>query len=567
MTPSRWEKIGWRLAATRRLWRSGARPHMQYVPPPPVELIPVGQIDGPGPETTVRREALQISGWALFTVAPLASVEMWLGEKSLGRARLGFLRPDIDEIYEFPAALISGFHLTADLTDWDEEETEAVLRAVATSTAGERYELAPVPLTIAAPKRPKRRKLAPPAERTPFAPTDRGRRLGVFTHQLNLGGAQLYLLDLMRELVKDGRFAPTVISALDGETRVDLEALGIPVHVSSFLPMDELHSHIGRLEELAHWTAERDFEVALVNTSTALSFPGAEVTSQLQIPTVWAIHESFAPPVLWSDIDIQTRERAEAALGVCAAAVFEAEATQRLYEPPLDPSQGLTIPYGLDFAPIARARAGFDLAATRGEAEIPENAEVLLCVGTIEPRKAQIQLAQAFELIAGRHPQAQLVFVGGAEKPDSEALGDYIDSSRLSARMKLIPITPDVQSWYGLSDILVCASDVESLPRTVLEAMAWETPVLATSVFGLPELITDGESGWLCEHGDVAILAEALDRVLSTTPEQRQAIGKTARALVEERHSLVGYGEKMAELLEWAAAGDDSPPPRHVAAT
>ena len=49
-----------------------------------------------------------------------------------------------------------------------------------------------------------------------------------------------------------------------------------------------------------------------------------------------------------------------------------------------------------------------------------------------------------------------------------------------------------------MSDLLVCASDVESLPRTVLEAMAWELPVLATAVYGLPELIEDGETGWLC---------------------------------------------------------------------
>ena len=536
---------------------------MQYVPPPPVELIPVGQIDGPGADTTVRRGALQISGWALFTVAPLASVEIWLGEEYLGRARLGFLRPDIDEIYEFPAALISGFHLTADLTNWDGQETEAVLRAVATSTAGERYDLAPVPLKIAAPKRPKPRKLAPPAERTPFAPTDRGRRLGVFTHQLNLGGAQLYLLDLLRELVKGDAFAPTVISAMDGETRVDLEELGIPVHVSSFLPMDELHSHIGRLEELAHWAAARDFEVALVNTSTALSFPGAEVTSQLEIPTVWAIHESFAPPVLWSDIDIQTRERAEAALGACAAAVFEAEATQRLYEPPLAPGQGLTIPYGLDFAPIARAPRRLRRRPRRGgRPASPRTPRSVLCVGTIEPRKAQIQLAQAFELIAARHPDAQLVFVGGARrKPDSEALADYIESSPLSARMKLIPITPDVQPWYGISDILVCASDIESLPRTVLEAMAWETPVLATSVFGLPELIDDGETGWLCEH------ARRGDPRRGPRPgaraRPRSGAGRSARpraALVEERHSLALRTEdrraaRVARSRRWLAEG------------
>jgi glycosyltransferase involved in cell wall biosynthesis len=121
--------------------------------------------------------------------------------------------------------------------------------------------------------------------------------------------------------------------------------------------------------------------------------------------------------------------------------------------------------------------------------------------------------------------------------------------------MRLIPITPDVDPWYGMADLLVCASDIESLPRTVLEAMAWETPVLATSVFGLPELITDGETGWLCEPRDLSQLAAGIDRVLSSSAEQRQRIGRDGRELVERRHHLGTYAERISGLLE--EAGQD----------
>jgi len=558
--------LRWRLTATRRLWRSGAEPDMTFLPPPPVERIPVGHLDGPGPKTTIGRGALAISGWVLFPSEPTVRVELWLGEERLGRARLGFLRRDVDEMFDFPNAYVSGFHITADLTEWSGGDGEATLRTVATSASGERFELDPVPLTVA-PEKPRDSSLAPPAARTPHAASAGRRQLLVYTHQLDLGGAQLYLLDLLRELARGEAFTPTVVSGMDGRTRTDLEDLGIPVHISSLVPRDDLSSHIGRVEELAVWAAARNFEVALINTSTTLAFPGAEATALLGIPTVWTIHESFAPPVLWSDLDLRIRERAEAALAGASLALFEAEATQRLYEPPLENSQCLTVPYGIDLSPIDRARAGFNPAAARRDVGIPGDADILLCIGTIEPRKAQIPLAQAFELIAGRHPNARLVFVGGSDKPDSLALAECIEASRWSDRMELVPITPDVHSWYGLSDFLVCASDVESLPRTVLEAMAWETPVLATNVFGLPELIADGESGWLCESGDIALLAEGLDRVLSTTPEQREQVRKTARKLVEERHSLERYAKQVSKLLDRAASGDIVAPNQHVATT
>jgi glycosyltransferase involved in cell wall biosynthesis len=115
--------------------------------------------------------------------------------------------------------------------------------------------------------------------------------------------------------------------------------------------------------------------------------------------------------------------------------------------------------------------------------------------------------------------------------------------------MQLIPLTPDVQDWYGMADLLVCASDVESLPRTVVEAMAWELPVLATDVFGLPEIVREGETGWLCPPRDVEALAVGLERALASSAEERLRMGRAGRALVEGRHSLSEYGKRIGELI------------------
>ena len=311
------------------------------------------------------------------------------------------------------------------------------------------------------------------------------------------------------------------------------------------------------------WAAEGDFEAVLINTATALTFHGAEIAADLQLPAVWTIHESFEPSVLWADLDKQIRAKAEAALGDASTLIFEADATRRLYEPRTGKGRCVTLPYGLDLGPIDARRAGFDRDAARSEAGIPADAEVIL---RRDDRAAQGagRSGRGLRSIASSHPRARLVFVGGRDNEETRLLADRIYESPAGERMELLPITPDVQRWYGIADVFVSASDIESLPRTVLEAMAWETPVLATNVFGLPELIDDGETGWLCEPRDVGALAEGMDRVLSASDEQRAAVGKAARALVERRHSLAGYGREVAGLLE-RAAGGPSPSPSRVA--
>lgn len=546
----------WRLRATRRLWSPGVAPEMPFLGPDPIDVVAHGEIDCPRAGDRIEGEMLLVRGWTIFPGSPTSRVEVWLGDTSIGRARLGIERPDLEDHSGLAEARLGGFELTIDVETLPEAEGEREIRVVATSAAGERLDLGSVPVVIpgdAVGESPSGG-LAPPPARTPHAEGGSGRRLLVYTHQLNLGGAQLYLMDLLRVLIDRGAVQPTVVTAMDGVLRTELEELGVPVHVSSPPPMDSLSSYVGRTEELAHWAADRDFEAVLINTATGLVLPGAEVAHQLGIPAVWAIHESFPLAVLWQGADPAVREHAELALGRAALAIFEADATRRMFEDKIGDGRGVVVPYGVDFAPIETERDRFDRAAARRQVGIPGDAEVVLCVGTVEPRKAQVQLAQAFDLIAADHPRARLVFVGVADTPASDLLAGAVERAKARERIELVGITPEVQRWYGMADLLVSASDVESLPRTVLEAMAWETPVLATDVFGLPELIEDGKTGWLCEPRDTAALAAGLDRALSSPEEERRRMGRDARALVEERHSLDRYGGEVADLIEQVIA-------------
>ena len=554
------ERIGglrWRLRALRRLFRPGAQPDETFLPRVEGPDLTEGMIDHPGPGYVFEEDTMGFIGWVTFAdSSPVGRVEGTLDGTPIGRARVSIPRPDVDEQRDHTLAHLSGFDLTAEISllPADVRTGARELRVIATSASGERFEFDEVPIML----RPRPWVLDPPtpAPAPLVAPPRRADlRVLVFTHQLTLGGAQLYLLDLLRELHSREEIELTLVSAIDGPVRKDLEAIGIDVHLTAMAPFEKPTGHLGRIGEMAAWLRDGEFDVAFINTATSGASFGAEIARSLDIPAVWAIHESFPPGILWADLNEKVREFTEGTLAQARFAIFEADATRRIYESLIPTERCLTIPYGVDVEPIEKERHALDRTAARERLGIPASAELAVCVGTVEPRKAQVQLAQAFSMIADRHPQARIAFVGArTETPNTEDLEAVIAESDYADRIDVIEVTPEVQVWYGIADLLVCASDVESLPRTVLEAMLWETPVLATAVFGIPDVIEDGVTGWLCEPRDLAALADGLDRAFSTPTDERRRIATAARKLIEERHDLSRYAAAVLETLQRAVS-------------
>jgi glycosyltransferase involved in cell wall biosynthesis len=512
--------------------------------PRPVAHRPRIELDEPRAQAFLRRGPLTISGWALFPSSPTARVDVQLGGHSLGPARPCLPRPDVRDATGLPLGATAGFELTADLTGWPGANGDTTLEVTATSAVGERLDLTPMPVTIGSKPR-----LVRPSEPILKSGQFPGPPILVFNHRLDIGGAQLNLVELLSELVGLGAASPVVVSAIDGPIRDRLEKIGIPVHISGVIPVDDGRSYRERVEKLALWSRDGNFAAAIVNTATSHSLPGADVAAQLGIPTIWTIQESIPPALLWSYLDSSVRRRAEETLKSAARLVFHADATRRLYEPAASPARCVTLGVGVDLAPIDALRDRFDRAAERSRVGIPANADLVLCVGTVEKRKSQLALVQAFELVAERHPRAHLVLVGGQDTAYSRSLRDYLDSHASTERIRLVDLSLEVQHWYGMSDFYVCASDIECLPRTVLEAMAWEKPTLATEIYGLPDMVEDGRTGWLCEPRDVSALAAGLERALLSSAEERAAFGANARALMEERYSAKLHGLEFARLL------------------
>jgi glycosyltransferase involved in cell wall biosynthesis len=100
------------------------------------------------------------------------------------------------------------------------------------------------------------------------------------------------------------------------------------------------------------------------------------------------------------------------------------------------------------------------------------------------------------------------------------------------------------------SRALVLPSFAEGLPVVIMEAMALRRPVLTTYVAGIPELVRQGENGWLFPAGAVSELAAALADCFAQPVEVLQRMGDAAYQRVLERHDIDTEAAKLAELFK-----------------
>ena len=275
---------------------------------------------------------------------------------------------------------------------------------------------------------------------------------------------------------------------------------------------------------------------------------------------MWALHESFDLDVWWTQTGgseaagSYAAGRSAAALRSATTLVFATEATARLYRPHADPDRFEISPYGLELDDIARRRRELDRAAERRRLGLPADADVVLCMASIEQRKGQAVLARAFAEAAGDHPQALLALVGDQGGGYSRALHSFVAARGLEARTRIVPMTADPYSWHSVADVFALASDVESSPFAVLEAMAFGTPALACRVFGLPELVEEGKTGLLCPPSEVGALADCLDRLLSMDGSGTGALGRAAERRVRDVTTRWSTPTGCGELLRRAQA-------------
>jgi glycosyltransferase involved in cell wall biosynthesis len=184
------------------------------------------------------------------------------------------------------------------------------------------------------------------------------------------------------------------------------------------------------------------------------------------------------------------------------------------------------MPNGIDLDEIAAAPAKTSL---RDELGIPPRAFLIGSVGRLETQKGYTVLLRAFKQISTSGVEAYLVLAGAGSLQG--ALSRQIRALQLQGRACLLGARPDRLSLIRQFDVFVSSSLWEGMPTVVLEALAVDTPVIATRVSGSLELILDGQTGLLVPPGDADACARAL-LGLCQDPHKRKQLAEAARASI-----------------------------------
>ncbi len=183
-----------------------------------------------------------------------------------------------------------------------------------------------------------------------------------------------------------------------------------------------------------------------------------------------------------------------------------------------------------DVGVIPNVTGGLEIAPA-GEMEGPPG--YLLFVGRLRIRKGVEVLLEALRELRGRVPGAVLKIAGDGEHRaalERKAAGLGLAVTFLGTRDG-----SRVRALLAGAAALVVPSIYEGMPLVVLEAMERGVPVVASAVSGIPEVVVDGETGWLVPPEDPEALAGALEEVLTDPPEARRR-GEAGRRRIEERY-------------------------------
>jgi N-acetyl-alpha-D-glucosaminyl L-malate synthase BshA len=158
--------------------------------------------------------------------------------------------------------------------------------------------------------------------------------------------------------------------------------------------------------------------------------------------------------------------------------------------------------------------------------------EKLLChVSNFRPVKRIMDVLQVFARVSPRVPSRLLMIGDGPDRSRAEA---FCREHHLRERVFFLGNVPNLEEVVGATDLFLLPSEAESFGMAALEAMASEVPVIATKAGGLPEVVVDGETGYLLPVGDVEAMADRAIEILSDAQLQRK-MGRRAREVAIER--------------------------------
>lgn len=186
-------------------------------------------------------------------------------------------------------------------------------------------------------------------------------------------------------------------------------------------------------------------------------------------------------------------------------------------------------------------------AAARHELGLDPTIPLVGGVGRLAAEKHFEALLTAIQLLRARGQRVQAAIIG--DGPERSALQQRAAELQLQDVVRFVGHCSDVRPWYEAMDLFALSSLREAMPNVVLEAMAMQTPVVATQIAGVPDMLAHGQAGRLVPPGDAPALASALHDLLAN-PTRRHALSDSAFALVASRFSFEHRMDRMQAIYD-----------------
>ncbi|HET7604114.1 MAG TPA: glycosyltransferase [Gemmatimonadales bacterium] len=173
----------------------------------------------------------------------------------------------------------------------------------------------------------------------------------------------------------------------------------------------------------------------------------------------------------------------------------------------------------------------------------------LLAVGHLEPLKGFAVLLRALAVLRDRGLTPTLEIVGGG--PDEASLRALAHECQVAGQVTLLGWLSAEQvmaRMQGATMLVHPSIAPDAMPTVVKEALACGTPVVASDLAGIPEMLDGGRCGVLVPPGDVTALADSVERLLRE-PATRRALGAAGRAHMEAHFDLWENGRRLAHVL------------------
>jgi glycosyltransferase involved in cell wall biosynthesis len=348
------------------------------------------------------------------------------------------------------------------------------------------------------------------------------------------GGAERFAVGLAAHLPQD-RFEPWVCATRSSDVVASRTLADAGVRLVTLGRRAKWDVH--RLGGLVSLLRGRRFDI-LHTHKFGSNIWGMTIGSACRVPTLVAHEHSWSyegnPPRAWLDGNVIGR------LATRFVAVSRADGERMVSREGVDPDKVVVMPNGYIPSPPSANR---DI---RGELGLPGDALVVAIAAVLRPEKRIDLLLEAHRQVCEEVPRTHLVIAGDGEcRPDLErrthALG-------LDGTVHFLGARTDVDNLLRAADVGALSSDREGSPLLVFECMANGTPLVATRVGGVPDVVEPNRTGILVPRRDPGAMARGLIGLL-IDPPRRAAMAAAARAALG-RYTIDAVAGRFADLYD-----------------